>query len=536
MRIPVFFSSCLLAAILAGCSAGLPTADEGVARKELIIGNGAEPKSIDPHIATGVTENRIISCLIEGLISYHPTDDNIPAPGVAERWESNEDDSVWTFFLREDAQWSNGDPVTAHDFVYSYQRMLTPELGAEYVQMMFLLKNGREYYEGTVADFDQVGVRAISDRELRFELIGPATYFPNMLKHYSWFPVHPPTIEAHGGSTDRDESWTRVGSHVGNGAFVLKEWKQNQYIKVVPSATYWDRETVKLNAVYFLPIEDDNAEKRMFDAGLMHVTSTVPTNDVPLLKESRPEVLRIDPYLGVYFARVNVTRSPFDNQLVRQALALAVDREALVEKVTLADQMPTYGFVPSGLKGYETPRMVEYNPDRARELLAKAGFPGGEGFPTVYYMFNTSEGHRKIAEALGAMWRDELSIDMRLENKEWKVYLDAQSNLDYDLSRSGWIGDYPDPITFLELFTTGNGNNDTGWGNEAYDAAIARAFRTSGEEHYRALLEAERILLTEMPVIPLYWYTRVFLIDPRVKGWHPKLLDNRPYKHLDLTE
>jgi oligopeptide transport system substrate-binding protein len=275
----------------------------------------------------------------------------------------------------------------------------------------------------------------------------------------------------------------------------------------------------------------------MFDSGLLHLTSTVPTNDIPRLKASRPDILHIDDYLGTYFFRFNVTRPPLNSPLVRKALNYATDRRAIVEKVALGDPKPASAFVPPGFEGYASPAEVRYDPALARSYLAQAGFPNGEGFPELYLLFNTSEGHRKIAEAVVAMWNEVLGINLQLENKEWKVYLDAQTHLDYDISRSGWIGDYMDPITFLEMFTTGNGNNDTGWSNPRYDDLIARAFRSPDEEtHFALLQEAEALLLEDLPIIPLYWYTRIYLKDPRLKGWEPKLLDNHPLKYVSFGE
>jgi len=523
--------------LISGCGQGIPDVDEGVANGILLFGNGAEPKTLDPQRATGVTENHIISALLEGLISYHPTDDNLPEPGVAESWEANDDASVWTFKLREDALWTNGDPVTAEDFVYSYQRMLNPDFTGEYAQMLFVIRNAEGYNKGRLEDFSEVGLKALDERTLRVELIGPTPYFLNMLKHYSWFPVHPATIEANGGPFDMSGAWTLPENFVGNGAFALQEWRPNQYIRATKSDTYWDRDRTRLNEIYFFPIEDDNTEKRMFDAGRLHITGTVPTNDIPMLKESKPHLIHIDDYMGIYFYRLNVTQAPTDNPLVRKALNYAIDRQAIVDKVSLGDQNPAHAFVPPGFKGYPAPEVLSFDPERAREYLAEAGYPGGEGFPELYLLFNTSEGHRKIAEAVVSMWNENLGINMQLENKEWKVYLDSQTHLDYDISRSGWIGDYMDPITFLEMFTTGNGNNDTGWSSERYDDLISKAFRsTSEEEHFENLHEAESILLEELPVVPLYWYTRIYLMDPRLRAYEPKLLDNHPFKYLYLSE
>lgn len=520
--------------LMAGCGGeALPTADEGARRQVFLMGNGAEPKTLDPHLATGVVENHVIAALSEGLISYHPTDDEEPEPGVAERWEVNGDFSQWTFFLRPDARWSNGDALTAEDFVYSFRRILTAELGAQYAEMLYVLRNAEAYHEGRLSDFSKVGVKAVDPHTLTVDLIGPTPYFLNMLKHYTWFPVHRPTIEAHGGLSDRSGAWTRPGNHVGNGPFVLNEWKPDQYLKVAASETYWDHETVRLNAIIFFPIDDLNTEKRMFLSGRLHLTGTVPTNDIANLRERSPEFIHIDPYLATYYFKVNVTRPPLDKPKVRAALSWAIDRKQLVDTVTLGEQLPARSFVPALLADYPGGVEVGFDPEKARALLAEAGHPDGQGIPPLDLLYNTQADHRKIAEALGGMWKRHLNIDIRPLNKEWQVYLDDQSNLNYDLSRAGWVADYPDAITFLSIFTTGNGNNKTGWSQPEYDRLIDEARRApTQDEHTAALRAAEDILMAELPIIPIYWYTRIYLKDPRLQNWHPKALDNHPYKYL----
>ncbi len=520
---------------LLGCGPGLPDADQGVEEGILLLGNGSEPRTLDPHIATGTVENRVISSLMEGLINYHLTDDSIPEPGVAKRWEANADASAWTFFLREDARWSNGDPVTAEDFAYGFERILTPALGSEYAEMLHVIKGAAAFHRGETEDFATVGVEVIDAHTLRITLVGPMPNFPVKLNHYSWFPVHRPTIEAHGGMTDRSGRWTRLGNYVGNGPFVLSGWRPNQYIKVMKSETYWDHETVRLNGIVFFPIEDENTELRMFDAGRLHYTNNVPSNEIPRLREQRPDLIRLDPYMGTYFFRLNVTRPPLDKVEVRRALAWAIDREVMAERVTLGDEIPSKGYVPDMFSDYTVQRYVGLDPEKARALLAEAGHAGGAGIPPLDLLYNTMDGHRKIAEALASMWREHLGIEVRPFNKEWKVYLDDQVNLNYTISRSGWIADYPDPMSFLDKFTTGNGNNNTGWSNLEYDALIEAARREGdGDRRLRLLEEAESILMSEMPVIPLYHYTRKYLLDPRVRNWFPKTLDNRPLKYIYL--
>ena len=525
----------MLCLSLVACGGREREADVAAKNGVLLFGNGAEPKSLDPHLVTGVPENHIISSLIEGLIAYHPTNDLEPEPGVAESWEHNEDFTVWRFKLRDNARWSNGEPVTAGDFVYSWQRMLSPELGSEYAEMLYVLRGGQAFHEGKTKDFGQVGAKALDDRTLEVTLAGPTPFFLNMLKHYSFYPVNPRAVEKFGGMKNRQNNWSTLENFVGNGPFRLTEWTTNQIIKVAKSPSYWDAGRVRLNEIHFFPIDNVKSEETAFQAGRLHITNTVSPDKIPVFQKNNPEELRIDPYLGLYFFRINVTRPPFTDPRVREALNLAIDRKLLVERVTQGGQQPASGIVPPGLEGYPASKQVQFNPDRARQLLAEAGFPGGKGFPKKEILINTSEAHRKIAEAIQAMWRENLGIDVGIYNQEWKVYLDSQSKLDYDLSRAGWIADYAYPMTFLDIFTTGNGNNDTGWSNPRYDALIQQARRAGSEpERMRLMQEAEKVLLGDLPVIPIYWYTRVYLKDTRVEGWHPTLLDNHPYKYVSL--
>ena len=524
--------ACLL---VAACGSDDREADIAARDGILLIGNGAEPMSLDPHLVTGVPENRILAAMIEGLIAYHPTDDEEPAPGVAESWEHNDDFTVWRFTLRDDARWTNGDAVTAQDFVYSWERILSPALGAQYAEMLYVLVNAEAFHQGRITDFDQVGVRAIDERTLEVTLQGSTPHFLSMLKHYSFHPVNPRVVEEFGGMTERQNAWSTTENYVGNGPFRLTQWTTNQIIRVEKNPDYWDADRVQLNAIHFFPIDNVSSEETAFRAGRLHITSTVSPDRIPSFRESHPDELRIDPYLGTYFLRLNTTREPFDDPRVREALNLSVDRQLLVDRVTQGGQSPASGFVPPGLDSYPESERVQFDPERAQQLLAEAGFPGGSGFPAKEILINTSEAHRKIAEAIQAMWRQHLGIEVGIYNQEWKVYLDSQSNLDYDLSRAGWIGDYPHPMTFLEIFTSGNGNNDTGWSNPDFDVLIRQAQAAGNEELRLELLrEAEDILVTELPIIPIYWYTLTYLKDPAVQGWHPTLLDNHPYKYVSF--
>ena len=519
---------------LAGCGKRESRVESGIREGVLHLGNGSEPQDIDPHVVTGVTEHNIITALTEGLVSKDPVDLH-PVPGVAERWEVSPDGRVYTFHLRADARWSNGDPVTAVDFVRSFQRMLTPSLAAEYSYMLHYAVNARAYNEGTLTDFAEVGFEALDDRTLRITLNQPTPYFLSLLTHYSWFPVHLPTVEKFGGLDRKGTKWTLPGNFVGNGPFNLKEWIPNQVLTVSKSDTYWDRDIVRLNEIRFHPIESLDTEERMFRTGQLHITREVPLSKIDVYKRDQPEFIHIDPYLGTYYLRVNVTRPPLDDVRVRRALALAIDRESLVTHVTKGGQIPAYHFTPPDTAGYTATGRIEGDLEEARRLLAEAGFPDGEGFPGFDLLYNTSESHRVTAEALQQMWATRLNISVGLVNQEWKVYLDSQDNLDFSVARAGWIADYVDPHVFLELFVTGGGNNDTGWSNPRYDALLDSALKAPDRESRYALYqEMETILMTELPVIPIYFYTRVNLRHPSVKGYHSNLLDNHAYKHVYL--
>ncbi|WP_299322312.1 ABC transporter substrate-binding protein [Parasphingopyxis sp.] len=536
MKLTFLIAMGFLALGVTACGERERDVDTAAAEGILLMGNGGEPRSLDPHLVTGVPENRIIQALIEGLIAYHPDDDTLPEPGIAESWEHNEDYTVWTFNLREDAQWTNGDPVVAGDFVYSWERILSPALGAEYAEMLYVINNAEAFHQGEIDDFSQVGVRAIDDRTLEVQLKGPTPHFLLMLKHYSFYPVNPRVVEEHGGMTDRQSGWSTVENYVGNGPFRLTHWSTNEVLEVEKNPDYWDADTVQLNGIRFFPIENVNTEFTAFQGGRLHVTNVVPADRIPSLREQMPDQLIIEPYLGSYFYRLNVTREPFDDPRVREALALAIDRSLIVERVTQGGQAVATGFVPEGITGYQPTDAVGHDPERAQALLAQAGYPGGQGFPETEILINTSENHRKVAEAIQAMWRETLGIEVGIYNQEWKVYLDSQSSLDYDISRSGWIADYVHPMTFLELFTTGNGNNDTGWSNTQYDRLIRQAqAATTEDQRIDLLTQAEGILMEDLPVVPIYWYTRVYMRDPRVQGWNAKILDYRPYKYVSLS-
>ena len=326
---------------------------------------------------------------------------------------------------------------------------------------------------------------------------------------------------------------------VNNGPYILARWVPNDVIQVRPNTNYWDAASIKNDGIDFAAVSDEQTEERMFRSGRLHITEDVPQSKAPEYRENNPDMLRIDPWIGCYFYRVNTKREPFGDPRVREALSLALDREAICTKVMKTGPSPAYFLTPPGVGGYTPHVKVDYDPEAARKLLAEAGYPNGEGFPTIDILYNTKEQHRVNAEAIQQMWKQELGIDVTLTNQEWGVYLSSTSNerLDYDLARAGWIGDVVDGINFLECFITGNGNNRTGWGNAEYDRLLAEAIQQSNLKQRHALYnQAETILMDELPIIPIYHYTRAFLIQPNVRGYEPNILAYRAYHQLWLDE
>ena len=537
MSFRTVFQLVVLLGLLLGCSKSTQKPNQSGSIPQILhLGNGAEPMGLDPQIVTGVPEHHIISALIEGLVTENKKNLN-PEPGTAERWETSEDGLVWKFHLREDAKWSNGDPVTANDFVESYQRMLTPSLGSQYAYMLHVVKNAEAYNSGKLKDFSQVGFEAINDKQLNITLKAPTPYFLSLLNHYSWFPVHIPSIKKHGGIDKPDNRWTLPGNFVGNGPFILDKWEINKVIVVKKSSTYWDRKTVKLEEIHFHPISDVEVEERAFRSGQIHVSNTIPLNKIEVYRKKDAEKLRIDTYLGTYFYRLNTKRKPLDDKRVRMALALAVDRESIVRNIHYRTVKVAGNITPPGTGGYTYQGSpLKYDPDKARQLLAEAGFPGGQGFPKLSVLYNSSEQHRRMAEVIQQMWKKNLGIEIELANEEWKVYLKTSQEMDYDISRAGWIGDYPDANTFLDMWLTDGGNNYTGFSLVEYDKLIADAANAPSVEARLALFQkAEGLLMEEMPILPIYFYTARYLIDPQVREWHPTILNHHPYKHVYLA-
>ncbi len=347
-----------------------------------------------------------------------------------------------------------------------------------------------------------------------------------MMIHDSWFPVPIKVIKKYGAIDDRTNPWTRPEFFVGNGPFVFKEWRMNSHILVVKSPTYWDAQHVRLNKIYFDPSEDPDTAERMFRSGQLHTVPAVSPSKVAFYRKNKPNLINVYPILAAYFYKFNVTKPPLNDKRVREALAMAIDRRAITETIMRAGEEPAYFLTPPNCAGYTCQTKISQDVAAARRLLAEAGYPDGKNFPTIEVLFNTLQAHKAIAEAMQQMWKQNLNIDIVLHNEEWKVYLDSMRRTNYSIARAAWIGDYVDPSTFLDMFTTDSGNNETGWSNAEYDRLIHLAGNTGDRaERYAAYQKAEAILMDEMPIIPIYFYTQPRLILPCVKGWYPNLLD-----------
>jgi oligopeptide transport system substrate-binding protein len=514
-------------ALIAALVGMLGTPGARAAQEQVLrINNLVEPKSLDPALVTGVPEHRIVSNLFEGLAVNDPKDLS-PQPGMARSWSISRDGLVYTFTLR-DATWTDGRKVTAHDFVYAWERVLDPKTGAEYAYQLYYLKNGEEYNKGKLTDFGQVGVKALDDKTLQVTLRAPTPYFLFLTTFYTLYPVPRWAVEAHG----RD--WVKPGKIVSNGAFRLAAWVPQRELVLEKNPTHWDAGAVRLQRVVFLPTDDVNTAYKQFLAGDSDWVPSVPPAQIESARQ-RPEYY-VTPYLGTYYFRFNVTRPPVNDARVRKALSMAVDREALTKFVTKAGEIPASSFVPVNMPGYEGIRGLPFDPGAAKKLLAEAGYPDGKGFPKTELLYNTSELHRVVTQAIQQMWREQLGVQIDLVNVEWKVYLDQQRKRDYQISRAGWIGDYVDPNTFLDMWVTGGGNNQTGWSSKRYDDLIARAGRVLDPRERMTLFnEAERLLvLDEAPILPLYTYVNKGMLSRKVKGWHPNILDQHPLKHVSV--
>ena len=520
--------------LAAGCARRESAADAATRDQTLLLGNGAEPEDLDPQVVTAYTDQNILLALFEGLTAVDErTSQAVPA--AAESWESSLDGLTWTFRLRAGLRWSNGDPLTADDFVQSWRRILTPAFAAEYAYLLYPVRNAEAFNSGKLADPAALGIAAPDSRTLRIELAHPTPYFPILVALPPWYPVNPRVLAKFGAMGRRSTPWTRPGNLVGNGPFTLAEWTPNSRIVVARNPAYWNAAAVSLRQVIFFPIESPDTEEKDFRAGQLHVTYALPVARIAAYRRDHPGQLRVDPFLQTFYLRFNVQRPPFDDPRVRRALSLAINRDQIAEKVLSGGYPAAHAMTPPDCGGYTAVARVDLDIPEAVRLLAAAGHPGGRGIPSFEVQVRNDDVQPAVMEAVQEMWAKELGVHATLTTLEQKTWIQNQQTLNYAATTSSWAGDFLDPVTFLDLFVTHGGNNWTGWGDPAYDRMIAEAAAaTDPAARFGVFQRAEAYLLLNGPVAPLYHGAHSYLIAPAVKGWEPALLGYHRYQLVRL--
>ncbi len=518
---------------LAGCGRRESPVQAALKTKVLHVGNFAEPRDLDPHVVTLATDFNPIFALFEGLLAFDEATAQ-PIPCIAERWEISADGLTCTFHLRADARWSNGDPVTAQDFAYSFRRVLSPAFGAEYAYFLWPLKNAEAFTTGKLKDFAQVGIAVPDARTLRLTLERPHPFLLSLAAHPSWFPVHRATIEKFGRIDQRGTAWTRPGNLVSNGAFMLSEWRPQSHVTVAKNPHYRDAARNRLNAVVFRPIENSESEERNFRAGQLHITDRFPSSKIPTYRAQADSALRIENMLRSFYIEMNVTRPPLDRVEIRRALGLAIDRGAITRNVGQGVWLPATSFVPPGCIDYTPPDAPVENLAEARRLLAAAGHPLGQGLPPLTIVITHDVERGMVAQIIQERWQKELGVVCTIEKNEQKVWNEAVISHRYMISISGWLADYPDASAFLDTLRTGNGNNHCAWSDRGFDELMRRSDVTSGAERIALLRQAEERMLAAAPILPLYYAPKARLVHPSVRGWTASPLDLHRYHLLDL--
>lgn len=519
------FAACAIAAAFIGLPLALTASDAPANagnKPDFVMLNGGEP-ILDPCFINDAQSMNVGLGLFEGLVQYDP-ETNLGVPAMARSWTVSPDGLVYTFTLRQ-ARWSDGRPVTAGDFVYAMERTLDPETGAEYAYLPCMVIKGAAEFNAGEGPFEDVGIKAIDDRTVQYTLLGPAPYFVDMTAHNAFWPLPRWAIEKFG----RD--WAKPGRIVTNGPFLLADWVVLDHVDLVKNDRYWDAAGVTLRRIRIMSSESDVMNYREYVSGRADWMRGVPSERLDEVM-ARPDYQR-SAQMGTYFYCFNLSSPPVDDVLVRKALSAAIDRETLVEEVTRNGQLPTDSFVPP-VPGYTPQAGQGFDPKKARSLLAAAGYPDGRGFPALTIIYNTNAGHKAVAEYIQRQWKENLGIPVTLRSMDFGSFIAVRSRShDFTVARHGWVGDYLDANTMLDLFISGGGNNDACYANPEYDALIEAARRAQGAERAAILEKAEALLLSDAVVIPLYHYANQDLIDTtRWGGWFPTVLGCHPWKYL----
>ncbi|WP_347712569.1 peptide ABC transporter substrate-binding protein [uncultured Fretibacterium sp.] len=506
---------CLLALMAALFLAGTGAAVEG----EIVFNLAVEPQTIDPVRNNAVDGSNVIFNLFDGLVRIGF--DDAPEPGCAERWEVSEDGMTWTFHLRKGLKWSDGKPLTAEDFRYGLLRLLDARNASPNAYMAYFLKNGEAFFNGKAGSED-VGIDVPDDATLRLRLENPAPLMLDCLSFYAFAPARADVVE------QDPRGWaTKPESLVSNGPFVLSEWKHNSELTLTKNPNYWDADNVKIDKVRMVMITDSNTALAAFKAGKVDLLDRIPPQMTPQLIQSGEA--KVAPALGTAFCVFNVARAPFDDPRVRKAFTLAIDRRTMVEKVTLGGQKPAVAFIPYGIPGAGSDRDFRAeggtflperaDPEAAKKLLAEAGYPDGKGFPKVAYKYNLSSTNKAIAEALQAMWKQNLGVEVELANEEWKVFLNTREQGDFQIARHAYVTIFFDAGSLLEGWVTGSPKNVARYSDPEYDALIRDSLKQMDRsKRMEDMHRAEAILMRDLPVLPLYFYSTPYMQSARVKG------------------
>ncbi len=589
----------------------------------LWINNSSEPEWLDPNMLSDSAGSSLVWNMFAGLAQIHPQDLE-PMPDIARRWDISDDRTVYTFHLRE-STWSDGKPLTAHDFEWSWKRLLNPKTAAKYGSMLDVLRNGSAFHQGAlwvrgvewqageedaamqriasffeevvpvdrveltdwpepgafvylageaaqlpglrekavetldgkpaaslgdvestadrklsvqVADGSVVGVRALDDLTLEARLTGPVPYFTSLVTHYALLPVPRHVIEGLAAKGIEPALWTRPEHIVSNGPYLLKKHHFRYYFELEKNPRYWDAASVKVEKIRCPLVESYNTTLNLYRAGefdWIGRNSSLPSEFMNYL-EGFDDFSRA-PYGSVYFFWINTKSPPLDNPKLRRALSLAIDRQSLVDNVARGDQMPSADLIPDGVAGYQGLHTPLFDPEAARAMLKEAGYASGADVPRFTLIYNTSEGHRQIAEAIQEMWKENLGVEVAIENQEWQVFLRNQQLMNFQIARMGWILDYADPFTLLELLTEHNGNNHSNWHTPEYDRML-RAGNNNPDPAQRLAIfrEAETMLRDATPMLPIYVYTKSTMVKPYLMGYWGNYLDQHPWKYFWIDE
>lgn len=520
----------LLATLLALSGMGF------AAEKEIVYNLGVEPQTIDPVLNNSQDGSNVIVNLFDGLVRIGF--DDAPEPGCAERWEVSENGMSWTFHLRQGLKWSDGAPMTAEHFRFGFLRLLDAGNASPNAYMAFFIKNGEAFFNGK-AKAEDVGVTAVDDLTLRIDLEYRTPLILDYLSYHIFYPARADVVEK------EPRSWTTKSDFPCNGPFLMREWKHNSEMTLVKNPNYWDAENVKLDKIRIVMITDTNTALAAFKAGKIDLLDMLPPQMTPQLLQSG-EAKAINT-LGTSFAIFNMTKAPFDNPLVRRAFTLAIDRRAMVEKVSMGGQKPAVALIPYGMPGLKPDKDFraedkDYLPERAdpetaKKLLAEAGYPNGEGFPRVTYKYNLNPINKAVAEALQAMWKQNLNVEVELSNEEWKVFIDTRNQKNFDIARYAYIADFFDAGNMLEQWLTDSHENVAGYSNLEYDALIKDSMRQMNhDKRIEDMHKAEAILMRDLPLLPLYFYSTPYMESKRVKGIYLSPRNWPFFRNADVTE